>query len=144
MELGTTVTRKTADVSGSVPVLPSAGVKSPVYQIVKMDGPGQQAKSIDIIGMAPDSKPQTKPVGELVGSYKTITFVQDIIVRADAIPRIETYEEIVTEVMKSSTKKLLYDEFRLHEPKARVDLTIKGDDTKLVFASVATKAGHMK
>ena len=64
--------------------------------------------------------------------------------RADAIPRIETYEEIVTEVMKSSTNKLLYDEFRLHEPKARVDLTISNDDTKLVFASADAKTGQLK
>ena len=97
MELGTIVTFKIADVSGSVPVLPSAGAKSPVYQIVKMDGPGQQVKSIHIIGMAPDSKPETKPVGEIVDFYKPTDVVEDVIVRADAIPRIETYEEILTD-----------------------------------------------
>ena len=76
--------------------------------------------------------------------YTPTGVVEDVIVSADAIPRIETYEEIVTEIMKSSTKKLLYDEFRLHEPKARVDLTISNDDTKLVFASADAKAGQLK
>ena len=138
MELGTTVTLKVPGTGAQ------AGVKSPVYHIVKMDGPGSQVVSIDICGMDVDSIPQTKPVGELVDLYKTITFVQDIIVRADAIPRIETYEEVFVESIKSSLKALLLASFRLHEPMARVDLTIKGDDTKLVFASVDTKVGQMK
>ncbi len=138
MELGTTVTLKAPGTGAE------AGGKSPVYHIVKMDGVGSQVLSIDILGMDVNAIVQTKPVGELVDLYMTIRYVQDVIVRADAIPRIETYEEVSIDTLKSSLKSLLGTSFRLHEPMARVDLTIKGDDTKLVFASVATKVGQMK
>ena len=50
----------------------------------------------------------------------------------------------VAESIKSSVRVILYDAFRLHQPKARVDLKIKGNDTKLVFASSDYPIGHLK
>ena len=92
-----------------------------------MDGPGSQVVSIDICGVDVDSIPQTKPVGELVDLYKTTTFVEDFVVRAADIPSVETYEDVAVEAIKSSVRLLLYDAYRLHQPKARVDLKIRGD-----------------
>jgi hypothetical protein len=138
MELGTTVTLKAPGTGAE------AGGKSPIYHIVKMNTVGSQVLSIDILGLDADAIVQTKPVGELVDLYKTIKYVQDVTVRADAIPRIETYDEVSVDTLRSSLKSLLGTSFRLHEPLARVDLTIKDDDTKFVFASVATKVGQMK
>ena len=50
----------------------------------------------------------------------------------------------VAESIKSSVRVILYDAFRLHQPKARVDLKIKGNDTKLVFASSDYPIGQLK
>ena len=76
--------------------------------------------------------------------YKTTTFVEDIVVRAADIPPVETYADVVAESIKSSVRLFLYDAFRLHQPKARVDLNIKGDGTKLVFASGDYQIGQLK
>ena len=74
--------------------------------------------------------------------YKTVKFVPDIVVRAADIPSVETFEDVVTEYLKSGVKLLLFSAFRLHKPK--VDLEIKGDDTNQVFASVDYPIGQMK
>jgi len=124
MELGTTVTLK-------VPT--QTGVKSPVYSITSMEGKSSRVVSVVIIGTDADASPRETTVGELVDLYKTVKFVPDIVVRAGDILPVETFEDVVTEYLKSSVKLLLFSAFRLHKPK--VDLKIKGDDTNQVFAS---------
>ena len=130
MELGTTVTLK-------VPT--QTGVKSPVYSITSMEGKSSRVVSVVIIGTDADASPRETTVGELVDLYKTIEFIPDIVVRAADIPYVETFEDVVTEYLKSSVKLLLLNAVRLHKPK--VDLKIKGDDTNQVFASVDYPVG---
>ena len=133
MELGTTVTLK-------VPA--QTGVKSPVYSITSMEGKSSRVASVVIIGTDADASPRETTVGELVDLYKTVKFAPDIVVRAGDILPVETFEDVVTEYLKSSVKLLLFSAFRLHKPK--VDLEIKGDDTNQVFASGDYPVGQMK
>ena len=51
---------------------------------------------------------------------------------------------MVAESIKSSIRKYWFDAFRLHQSKARIDLKIKGNDTKLIFASGDYKVGQLK
>ena len=76
--------------------------------------------------------------------YQTTTFVEDIVVRAADIRAIETYADVVADSIKASVKRYLYDAFRLYQSKARIDLKIKGNDTKLIFASGDYKVGQLK
>ena len=130
MELGTTVTLK------KVPLPPA---EAPVYHIAKIDG-----LTVTLVGTDEDSTHATITVGELVDLYKVITYVEDIVVRAADIPSIEEYPDAVAESIKSGVKAMLYDAFRLNQPKNRVDLKIKGNGAKLVFASHDYPTGHLK
>ena len=64
--------------------------------------------------------------------------------RAVDTPAIETYADVVADAIKASAKSYLHDSFRLHQSKARIDLKIKGNDTKLIFASGDYKVGQLK
>ena len=64
--------------------------------------------------------------------------------RAADIPAIETYADVVAESIKASVKRYLHDAFRLHQSKARINLKIKGNDTKLIFTSGDYKVGQLK
>ena len=76
--------------------------------------------------------------------YKTAKFVGDSVVRAEDIHPLERFDDVVAEYIKTDIKKLLSDAFRLHQPKARVDVKIKGNDTQLVFASGNDPVGQLK
>ena len=64
--------------------------------------------------------------------------------RAEDIHPLERFDDVVAEYIKTDLKKLLSDAFRLHQPKARVDVKIKGNDTQLVFASGNHPVGQLK
>ena len=130
MELGTTVTLKH----------PGKDVGTAfVYHIAKIVG-----SIVTLVGTDENSSQVTTTVGELVDLYKTVTFVEDLVFRAVDIPPAETYADVVADTIRSSVKQLLYDAFRLHQPTARVDIKIKGDGAKFVFASGDYKVGGLK
>ena len=76
--------------------------------------------------------------------YKMIKFVEDIVVRADDIHPLEGFDDEVAEFLRMDVRKLLADAFRMQQPKARVDVKIKGNDTQLVFASGNHPIGQLK
>ena len=129
MELGTTVTLKHAVKSGGATL---------IYQIGKIDG-----STVSLVGTDEDSSVATTTVGELVDLYKTVKFVEDVIVRAADISPVEAFAEVVAEFIKSSIRVLLQNAFRLHQPTTKVDLKIN-NDTKQVFAGLDDSAGKLK
>ena len=70
--------------------------------------------------------------------------MEDIVVRGADFPCIEYDAEIVTEFQKCVVKVLLYKAQRLHQPKGSVDLKVKGEGGKHVFASKAYATGELK
>ena len=110
-----------------------------IYQIGKIDG-----STVSLVGTDEDSSVATTTVGELVELYKTVQFVEDIIVRAADISPVEAFAEVVAEFIKSSIRVLLKNAFRLHQPTTKVDLKIKDNDNKTVFASRDYAAGKLK
>ena len=130
MELGTTVTLKHPVQTGGATL---------VYHIGKIDG-----STVTLVGTGENSSHATTTVGELVDLYKTTTFVEDILVRVADIPAIETYADVVADPIKASVTRYLHDAFRMHQSRARIDLKIKGNDTKLIFASGDYKVGQLK
>ena len=86
----------------------------------------------------------TTTVGKLVDLYTKIKYVEDIVVRAGDIHPFARFADEVAELIKMNVRTLLADAFRVHQPKARVDVKIKGNDQTLVFAGGNHPVGQLK
>ena len=83
-------------------------------------------------------------MGDLVDYYTKVEYVEDIVVRGIDLPCIEDDDEIVTDYHKCLVKVILYKAQRLHQPKGSVDLKVKGEGGKHVFASKAYATAELK
>lgn len=57
--------------------------------------------------------------------YRTMKFVEDVIVRVADISPVEAFAEVAADFIKSSIRVFLKNTFRLHQPTTKVDLNIK-------------------
>ena len=97
-----------------------------VYHIGKIE-----ASTVILVGTGEHNDiTKETTVGDLVDYYKTIDYVEDIVVGAADFPPIEEDADMVTEFFKSVVKVFLYKSRRLHQPKGSVDLKIKGEICK--------------
>ena len=95
-----------------------------------------EASTVILVGTGEHSDiTKETTVGDLVDYYEKFDYVEDIVVRAADFACIEDDADMATEFFKSVVKVFLYKSRRLHQPKGSVDLKIKGDGAKHVFAS---------
>ena len=117
MGAGNTVTPKKAAEPGGATL---------VHVIGSIEG-----ASVTLVGTGESSDViQTISTGELVDYYTRTEYVADIVVRAGDFKPIEEDAEVLTDFITSGIKCILYQTFRLHQPKTRVDLKLGGTKLK--------------